>query len=145
MRIVSAGNDKTVHVWDAATGNNLSLFQDETDAVRIVAWSSDGTRIATVGTDAVARVWDVTTNRLITSYPGHRGQTVIAMTWSPTQQRLASAGNDGTIHVWDATSGQPIIVYKGHAASVNAVAWSFNGYGKALFLDKSGFVNSIRH
>jgi WD40 repeat protein len=67
MRIVSAGNDKTVHVWHSVTGNSHHLFQDEANAVRIVAWSTDGTRIVTVGDDAVARVWDVTTNYLITN------------------------------------------------------------------------------
>src|SRR5207237_1278404 len=47
MRIVSASNDKMVHVWDAITGNKLQIYQDTSDAVRVVAGSSNGSRIAT--------------------------------------------------------------------------------------------------
>src|SRR5205823_996056 len=58
-RIISVGDDKTVHVWDASTGSNLQLYQDASDALRLVAWSSDGSRTVTAGVDALVRVWDV--------------------------------------------------------------------------------------
>jgi serine/threonine protein kinase len=124
MRIVSASNDKTVHVWDAITGNQLQLYQDISDAVRLVAASSDGSRIATAGSDALVRVWDFATNRLITTYRGHLGSAVNAMAWSPKQQLLATAAADGTVHVWDVATGQPLSIYRGHTGSVNALAWS---------------------
>ena len=125
-RIVSASNDKMVHVWDATTGTNLQLFRDESDAVRVVAWSSEGSRIATVGVDALVRVWDFATNRLLVTYRGHLGDAVNAIAWSPKQPLLASAANDGTVHVWDTTTGQPVAIYRGHASSVNTVAWSLD-------------------
>src|SRR2546421_6932594 len=127
MRIVSAGNDKVVHIWNASTGNNEHLYQDGSDILRIVAWSPDGSCIATVGIEAVVRVWDVATNRLIVSYSGHVGYAVNTMAWAPKQLRLASAGDDGKVHVWDAAAGQLTTLYQGHAASVNAVTWSLNG------------------
>jgi serine/threonine protein kinase len=127
MRIVSASNDKTVHVWDAMTGNKLQLYQDTSDAVRVVAGSSDGSRIATVGVDALVRVWEFATNRLVITYRGHVGNAVNAMAWSPKQQLLASAATDGTVHVWDTTTGQPLTIYRGHTGSVNTLAWSPNG------------------
>jgi serine/threonine protein kinase len=124
MRIVSASNDKMVHVWDAITGNKLQIYQDTSDAVRVVAGSSNGSRIATAGADTLVRVWDFATNRLVSTYRGHLGHAVNAMTWSPKQQLLASAATDGTVHVWDATTGQPLTIYRGHAGSVNTLAWS---------------------
>src|SRR2546421_5505439 len=124
QRIVSAGDDKTVHVWDTSTGSNIYLYQD---AVRSVAWSSDGMRIATAGGDALVRVWDVVTNQLIAVYRGHIGDVINAMAWSPAQQLLASAGNDGTVHVWDAAVGQTIAIYRGHSGSISTVAWSIDG------------------
>jgi eukaryotic-like serine/threonine-protein kinase len=141
-KIVSAGDEKTVHVWDAFTGSNLHVYQDASDALRCVAWSSDGSRIATAGIDVLVRVWDVATNRLIVTYRRHAEgainqaptDAVNALAWNPAsqegfpgQQLLASAGNDGTIHVWDATTGQPITIYRGHTGSVYALAWSFDG------------------
>ena len=120
-------NDQTVHVWDTYTGTNLHLFQDKSDAVRVVAWSSDGSSIATAGMDAHVRVWDVTTNGLIVTYGGHAGDAVNTMAWSPTQLLLAFTGNDDWVHVWDAASGQPVTIYRGHAGNVYAMAWSFDG------------------
>jgi eukaryotic-like serine/threonine-protein kinase len=125
-RIVSASNEKPVHLWDAMTGNQLQLYQDASAAVRVVAGSPDGSCIATAGVDALVRVWDFTSNRLITTYRGHVGNAVNAIAWSPKQQLLASAATDGTVHVWDATTGQPLAIYRGHAGSVSMLAWSPN-------------------
>ncbi len=127
QRIISASDDKTVHVWDTSTGSNVYLYQDASDAVRSVAWSSDGMRIATGGGDALVRVWDVVTNQLIAVYRGHIGDVINAMAWSPAQQLLASAGNDGTVHIWDAAVGQTIAIYRGHSGSIHTVAWSIDG------------------
>ncbi len=126
-RIVSAGDEKMVHVWDAMTGNTLHLYQDASEAVRVVAWSPDGSYIATAGVDALVRVWDGATNRLLVIYRGHGGDAVNALAWSPEQQLLASAGNDGMVHVWNIAAGQPITIYRGHADSVYCLAWSFDG------------------
>lgn len=125
-RIISASNDKTVHIWDTRTANRLQSYRDASDAVRAVAGSPDGANIATVGSDALVRVWDFATNRLLATYAGHVGSTVNAIAWSPQQQLLASAATDGTVHVWDATTGQPLTIYRGHTGSVNKLAWSPN-------------------
>jgi serine/threonine protein kinase len=127
-RIISASNDKTVHIWDAMAGNNLrQIYQDTSDAVHLVAISSDGSRIATVGDDALVHIWDFVTNRQLITYRGHLGSTVNAIAWSPKQQLLASAATDGTVHVWDTMTGQPLTVYRGHTGSVNTLAWSPEG------------------
>jgi serine/threonine protein kinase len=123
-RIVSVSNEKTVHVWDATTGNKLQTYPDASDAARLVARSADGSLLATAGSDALIRVWNFTTNRLIGTYRGHQGQTVNAIAWSPAQQLLASAATDGTVHVWDANTGQPLTIYRGHTGSVAMLAWS---------------------
>ena len=123
-RIVSASNDRMVHVWDAKSGTNTQLFQDESNALRAVAWSSEGSRIATAGVEALVRVWDFATNRLLVTYRGHVGDAVNAIAWSPKQPLLASAAQDGTVHVWNTMTGQPVSIYRGHASSVNTVAWS---------------------
>ena len=44
-RIVSGSDDKTLKVWDAATGQETLTLKGHTDAVRSVAFSPDGKRI----------------------------------------------------------------------------------------------------
>lgn len=56
--IASGGNDQTTHVWDARSGNVLRIYP--TGAIIGVAWSPNGTKIATADIVKVgAQVWSV--------------------------------------------------------------------------------------
>ena len=121
--IVSASQERTVHIWNAMTGSTINIYNDQSTAIHCVAWSPDGTRIAMAGADAHIQVWDFATSRLVASYRGHLGNTVNAIAWSPGQYFLASAASDGRVHVWDATAGRALTIYQGHTASVNMLAW----------------------
>ena len=57
-RIVSGSADKTVKVWDVATGRELLSLKGHTDAVRSVAFSPDGKRIVSGSGDKTVKVWD---------------------------------------------------------------------------------------
>ena len=50
-RVVSAGDDKTLKVWDAATGAELATLAGHTGAVNGCAFSPDGSRIVSASTD----------------------------------------------------------------------------------------------
>jgi hypothetical protein len=58
-RVVTASDDKTARVWDAATGREIGETMRHDDAVNSAAFSGDGTRIVTASDDETARVWDV--------------------------------------------------------------------------------------
>ena len=124
QRILSTSGDKLIHVWDAFTGIQIQCYQDASEGIRSVACSNDGTQIATVGVDAQVRVWDFASNRLLTTYRGHSGQSVNALAWAPIQPILATAAADGTVHVWDSATGQALAIYGGHTGNVNCLAWS---------------------
>jgi WD40 repeat protein len=61
QRLASASVDKTVKVWDAATGQEVLTLKGHTGAVSSVAFSPDGTRLASAGAGGV-KVWDATTD-----------------------------------------------------------------------------------
>ena len=65
-----------------------------------VAWSPDGTRLASASDDRTARVWDAATGQPIHMLRGHTG-SVMSVAWAPDGTRLASASYDGTMSVWD--------------------------------------------
>ena len=48
-RIVSGSEDKTVKVWDAATGQEVLTLKGHTGQVTSVAFSPDGKRIVSGG------------------------------------------------------------------------------------------------
>jgi WD40 repeat protein len=91
-------------------------------AVNAVAWSPDGTRLATAGTDGTAQLWDpITGEQLITLTDT---ATMSAVAWSPDGTRIATAGEGGT-RLWDPTGQQ--LTTLSDSGPVNAVAWSPDG------------------
>ena len=61
-RLVSAGEDRVVRLWDAE-GKGVGRFDGHEEAVYAAAFSADGRRVATAGADKVIRLWDVGTAR----------------------------------------------------------------------------------
>lgn len=94
--------------------------------VDTVAWSPDGTRVASGSRDSFARVWDVATGTKLVSYQGH-SDWIRGVAWSPDGKKIASGSHDKTVQIWDAATGNPILTYHGHLAQVLTVAWSPDG------------------
>jgi serine/threonine protein kinase len=108
-------------------GTTLYIYQRHKGEVKAVAWSPDGTRIASGSADKTVQVWDATTGDHVVTYSGHSAE-VKAVAWSPRDgQHIASGGLDTTVQVWDAITGSTILTYTGHSQVVRTVAWSPNG------------------
>ena len=50
-RIVTASNDNTVRIWDAATGKEIAVLRVHDADVFFAAFSPDGSRIVTASWD----------------------------------------------------------------------------------------------
>ena len=58
-RLLSAPLANKVHVWDAASGEELARFDGHPEAVKALAVSGDGQRVVSSGGDGVARIWEL--------------------------------------------------------------------------------------
>ena len=94
--------------------------------VAALAWSPDGSWLATGDEDGAIRVWDAATSGLRRTLWGHSGR-VAAVAVSPDGRSIASAGADGTVRRWDATTGAEVAQHPGHTAEVLSLAYSADG------------------
>ncbi len=103
-RIVTATNNGTVRVWDAATGKELARL-DHDGQIAAAAFSPDGLRIITATSNGTVRVWDVATGGELARLD-HDGQ-ITAAAFSPDGLRIVIAF-DKTALVWDAATGKEL-------------------------------------
>jgi WD40 repeat protein/tRNA A-37 threonylcarbamoyl transferase component Bud32 len=116
-RIVTAGEDRTARVWDAATGRLLvTLSGHDGRRVFMAAFDRDGARIITAGDDRTARLWDARTGRPIAVLAGHDKWVWVAR-FSPDGRRIVTASVDGTARLWDG-DGRPVAVLRAHTQPV---------------------------
>jgi WD40 repeat protein/serine/threonine protein kinase len=126
-RLATGGDDRTIRLWDAATGRELACLRGHTNIVRGVAWSPDGKRLASASEDGTARVWDAADGRALRRFTGH-GSAVIAVAWRPEGTGIATTGYDSRVRVWDPDTGHESISPKLWDGSWGqAVAWSPDG------------------
>jgi TPR repeat protein len=56
--ILTASDDKTARIWDAATGMPLAVLLGHRDALQSAAYAPDGKHLVTASLDKTARIWD---------------------------------------------------------------------------------------
>ena len=71
-RIVTASEDKTARIWDAATGREICGLRGHRTVIRRL--QPDGSRIVTASADKTARIWDAATAKEIAVLRGHTTQ-----------------------------------------------------------------------
>jgi WD40 repeat protein len=128
-RRIAAGFDyreNAVRLWDATTGHLIALMKGHLNRVVGVAFSRDGTRLASYSRDQTVRLWDGTTGKAIATLRGHTG-AISRGVFSPDGQRFISASEDQTLRLWDASTGELIAVLRGHEGPVVNVAISPDG------------------
>jgi WD40 repeat protein/serine/threonine protein kinase len=103
--LVSAHFDRTVRVWDMATGHREDRIPAaHAEAILGLALSPDGKSVVTTSVDETVKVWDAATGRPIgTLEPPHAGPCW-CVAFRSDGELLASGSGDGTIKLWDTQS-----------------------------------------
>ncbi|MFC9607520.1 NB-ARC domain-containing protein, partial [Streptomyces niveus] len=124
--LATASEDKTVRVWDRASGTCTATLTGHTSGVRSVAISPDGAWLATASEDKTVRIWDRASGTCTITLIGHTSG-VRSVAISPDGTWLATASSDGTVRVWDPVSGTCTTTLTRHTDKVWSVAISPDG------------------
>jgi WD40 repeat protein/DNA-binding XRE family transcriptional regulator len=134
-RLATASFDKTVKVWDAKTGQELltlskmghgdGIVGNLYSGVLDIAFSPDGTRLASAGADGTAIVWDAITGQELLTLSNH-GVGLTNLAFSPDGRRLLTASDtdltlgipesgfaDAQATMWDLATGHEIFSVTG--------------------------------
>ena len=136
--------DGKIQLWDTTAHKALSTLRGHMDLplqlldkplprgsrsknqVLALAFSPDGTRLASGSKDKTVRLWDTTSENEGMTLQKHTDWTNV-LAFSPDGKMLASGSKDKTVQLWDTTTGEPLATFTGHIEGITALAFSPDG------------------
>ena len=91
--VVTAGDDGTARVWNAATGRTLQVLRGGPGPVERAVFAPDGTRVLTIGAAGTVRLWRVGSGPALLRTDAGAGGVAA---FSPDGRLLVTGGRDGT-------------------------------------------------
>jgi len=140
FEVLSPAKEDLVGIYEAATGDFLSLMFMPRGGVDQIQFAPDGLRILTRShMEGAVRVWDTEKRIDLVVLRGHT-QPANCACWSPDGTRivtccgtatakvtLVETPDDNTIRVWDATTGAELRKWSGHAGEMYGILWTLDG------------------
>jgi predicted Zn finger-like uncharacterized protein len=118
------GEDKTVRLWEVATGRCLRIFKGHTDQVWSVCLSSDGRYALSASRDKTLRLWEAATGRCLRAFEGHEDY-VFSVCLSDDGRYALSGSKD--VRLWELRTGRCLRTFERHSESVWSVCLSGDG------------------
>jgi WD40 repeat protein len=129
--LASRGVDKTIRVWDVATGGERFRFQEPGSIDHLAGWTGtqflafapDRRSLITAATDdPFARRWDLQTGKEMPPLTGHLSW-VGAVEFSANGRVLVTGSQDTTSLVWDWTALKPRPIESVQRSDAEIAAW----------------------
>lgn len=91
-----------ISLWPANGKGPARSLAGHAGAVRSLAFSPDGSLLASAGVDQIIRLWSTDSGNLLLGHPGHNDE-ISSLAFLPDGRSIASASRDGTIRIWPTT------------------------------------------
>ncbi|MGZ5914083.1 MAG: protein kinase domain-containing protein [Hyphomicrobium sp.] len=120
--IVTAGEDATLKVWDAAYHTLIRTI--ELDDGRATALALNGTRALTGHANGKVVLWDLERAAKVATVQRNEAN-IWAVAFTGDATRFATASHDWKVTLWDANQpSAPLHVFDGHEKAVKSLAYS---------------------
>ena len=128
--VATGSDDKTVILWDTATGAARARLTEHVAAVTCLDYSPNGKMLVSGSLGRKVIVWNSVSYK---KWHELTGQTSAAMAvaFAQDNKTVAVGLEDGTIRLWDVSGPTPGRVLRGHEGPVTGVA--FGPHGTVLF------------
>ncbi|MDE2699295.1 MAG: hypothetical protein OXI23_10530 [Gemmatimonadota bacterium] len=128
IKVIDTGGDIGTGVFklrEVSIGQHSTTLR-HTEFVHSVAFSLNGTTLASGVEDGKIALWDITTQRNIATLEGYTGP-VYSVTFSPDRTIIASGAYDRMVKLWDVATQRNLVTFEGHTDAVTSVAFSPDG------------------
>ena len=125
LMLASGSKDKTIQIWDLATGKSIRTFPGDSSTVWSVAFDANGTKLATGTGFWRVMLWDLKTGQ-VTRTLDHTA-SVWSVALSPDGQLVASGSGDKTTKISDSATGNSVQNLPDHTDFVYSVAFTPDG------------------
>lgn len=138
-QLYTSSTDKTVAVWDMASGLRIRKLKGHTAFVNCVSAARRGDPLLVSGADdSCVRLWDA--RRRGCSSTLQNTYQVTAVTFNDTAEQVMSSGLDNEIKVWDIRKNAVLYQMRGHTDTVTGASLSADG----SYLLTNSMDNSLR-
>jgi WD40 repeat protein len=126
--IATACGDKTVRLFDAATGKEVRSYagpQGHTKMVLTLAFSPDGRTLASGSEDNTLKLWDIPVSEPVRTLAQQQALYCVAL--SPDGTKLGCGLKDGGVKVFNVADSKELMHLPGHTQPVTRLSFSANG------------------
>jgi WD40 repeat protein len=133
--MLSAGHDKTVRVWDLASGKVVRNLTGCSAAVSSAAFSADAQFAIATSDDKQVRIWPVggpidagvAAKNVAPTMTVPQIAVPRCAAFTPDGLRFVTSGDELLIHVWDRATGLELERFASHTGSVTKLSFSEKG------------------
>lgn len=123
--VLSASSDRTLKLWETATGRLVRTLEGHDAQVTAAAFSSDGITAVSGGEDKSVILWEVLTGKILKKFEGSENG-ISSVCFSPDGKEIA-ASEGYNIRIWNINSGELIRTLTGHTSTISKISFSPDG------------------
>ena len=127
MRMISAGADQTIRLWDLTSGELLQTWDKQTSYVNTVLLSPDDKQLYSGNADGTLQAWKVASGERLWQQTNAHNGPINTVGRTPDGQQLVSGGADGTIHIWQTSQAELVQSITTNQGSINSLVVTSDG------------------